>query len=181
MSTPTGGQPPQGPWDPRNPQGPQQGWQGPPQGWQGPPQGPPPGWQGPPNPQQGPPPWAGQVARGQGPVGPQGGPKPPQSGLAKLLIPIALVVAALSVVGLFLISQSSVAEAGDCVARGDDDSISTVDCSSAEADYRVAGTVEDTRSFQAESACLGAFPESTAFYFEGTTGEAGTILCLTGV
>ncbi|MCW2581507.1 MAG: hypothetical protein JWQ53_297 [Klenkia sp.] len=152
MSTPTGGQPPQGPWDPRNPPGP-----------------------------QGPPPWAGQVARGQGPVGPLGAPKPPQSGLAKLLVPIALVVAALSVVGLFLISQGSVAEVGDCVSRGDDDSISTVDCSSADADYRVAGAVEDARSFQAESACLGAFPESTAFYFEGTSGEAGTILCLTGV
>ncbi|QNG35491.1 hypothetical protein F1C76_01700 [Geodermatophilaceae bacterium NBWT11] len=160
MSTPTGGQPPQGPWDPRDPQGPQNPQQGPPQG---------------------PPPWAGQVARGQGPVGPQGAPRPPQSGFARLLIPIALVVAALSVVGLFLISQGSSTEVGDCVARGADDGIETVSCDSADADYRVASVLEGYLSTEAQDACLRAVPESTASYFEGSTGERGTVLCLTGV
>lgn len=145
-------------------------------------------------PNDGPPPQGGWNQPGpwqpQGQPGPQHPPgtsTPPRSAaIPRLLVPIAAGIIALSVIGLFLLSQSSSSgssvsgpQAGDCVARAEDDSLDVVGCGSTDAQYRVVGAVPSNSSSEALAACKQAYPKVTASYFQGdTTLEPGNALCL---
>ncbi len=107
-------------------------------------------------------------------------PHPPRrSRLNRVLLPGALVVLALSVLGLVLLGTGSGFQEGDCIARTADGAVQVVPCSSAVAAYRVVGVLDDVRLSQSQPACAAAFPGSTASYFASeVTVEPGQVLCL---
>lgn len=106
-------------------------------------------------------------------------PPPSSSRLVRVLVPVALVVIAASVLGLFLLSDAPSADVGDCVAPGADQGIEVVGCDEGAAAYRVIGVLDDVRSAQSQPACMAAFPRTTASYFDGeATTLPGRVLCL---
>ncbi len=152
---------------PQNPQSPGEEppqW-GPPPGQGGPPPqggppgqgGPPPGQYGPPPGQAGQPPWSGQqppqgYAPPTGPgayqAGPVGAPAKPNK--TRNLIGIIVLVVLLGGLGIFayLQNKDSVvnAEEGDCVQVNSSVDFDVVDCSAAEAQYKVVSVVDDVSS-----------------------------------
>jgi hypothetical protein len=70
---------------------------------------------------------------------------------------------------------------GQCVQRGDDDSIAAVDCGDANADYKVVFIKKDTVEAQADQTC-SPYKATTMTYFESLEGEAtGNTVCLGAV
>ncbi|MGC4941714.1 LppU/SCO3897 family protein [Kribbella sp. DT2] len=90
-----------------------------------------------------------------------------------LLLPIAVIAAI--VIGNIATTTSSEAEAGDCVQNAgttSDPDVKVVDCSSADAEFKVLGRVSSSVS----STC-DLYPEATVTYTE-KRGSTGYTLCL---
>ena len=67
---------------------------------------------------------------------------------------------------------------GQCVQRGDDDTINAVDCKNAKAQYKVVFIAKDTKESQADQTCA-PYEATTMTYFESGKGDAtGNTICL---
>jgi hypothetical protein len=103
---------------------------------------------------------------------------PPPSRPVGLLVPVAVVVAVLSVVGLVLLGRGPSVDLGDCVTAGDGEVV-TVDCDDPAATFRVIGVLDDVAAVDSQPACLAAFPRTTASYSDGgLSAEPSRVLCL---
>ncbi|MCO7218616.1 hypothetical protein [Klenkia sp. PcliD-1-E] len=140
-----------------------------------------PGPQGPGQPgpgQQGPgqQPWGGQQFSGEAPKKE----RPAWQKRLPLVIGAVVVAVALALFrnGIF---GGGLPEAGDCTNASTTD-LQVVDCDSAEAAYRVAGTVDDVSSNELQdnpALCLDQWPNSAAYAVSETDpDEKGTGICL---
>jgi len=180
-------QPPEGgPQGPGTPQGP-----GIPQGPgtpQGIPQGPPPG-QGQPAgypggaPQLGP---DGQPVY-PGAYPPPGGFQPPvaeppkKAGTLKRIL-TSVGIAVLVILGGILwrsgVFDTPSLKVGACVQQTSSDSVKTVDCGSAEAQYKVLGIKEKQSQASGRLGACNDWPDTTSVYWEGRNNSSGTVYCL---
>lgn len=97
----------------------------------------------------------------------------------RVLVPVAVVVIAACVGGLFLLGRSSGPAVGDCVAAGPDQDVVVVDCDDPGAAFQVIGVLDDVPPVDSQPACLAAFPRTTASYSEGgLSAEPARVLCL---
>jgi hypothetical protein len=81
----------------------------------------------------------------------------------------------------YLISDKPAADTlsiGQCVQRGDDDSIAAVDCGDGNADYKVVFIKKDTLESLADQTCT-PYEATTMTYFESEEGATtGNTICL---
>jgi hypothetical protein len=123
---------------------------------------------------------------------------PPASrGGGKLKIILAIVGAFLllcCIGGVALAVQSDIfggsagnADVGDCLSgksidqssdRFQEADLEVVECSDADAKYKVVGKVEGKTQAQATDAVCKPFTGAELIYWEGRAGEKGTVLCL---
>lgn len=194
MSTPGPGWQQPGQSQPGQPQPAQPGGQQhPPQGWQ-PPQGQPyppgqqPSWGQQPGQQQAP--WGqpgAQQAWGQpGQPALYGQPQP--SGAGRLIGVVAGVVLLVAVAVLAFVFVGRGPAAGDCVSLSADNEVQPVDCSSSDAEYRLAGIDEEHSDlsypeFLADDSTCSQFSDIRQQIWEGDTSSSsgGTIYCLSGL
>ena len=105
-------------------------------------------------------------------------PGPSSPRLVRVLVPIAALVIAVCVVGLFLLGGGSGPGVGNCVAAGPDRDVVVVDCDEPGA-FQVIGVLDDVPPVDSQPACLAAFPRTTASYSEGgLSAEPARVLCL---
>ena len=138
-------------------------------------------------PGQFPPPGEGQPG---GP--PQGGfqPGPPpqpvrQGGGWKKRV-VSIVVGLVVLAGIAGVSwymnrdAANKAKVGDCVAQEGTNDLKVVECSSADADFKVVGRVEDKTQSEAGNTVCAPFVDQGAeqAYWEGESGKKGLVLCL---
>ncbi|MDG4823498.1 hypothetical protein O7635_16695 [Asanoa sp. WMMD1127] len=107
---------------------------------------------------------------------------------------IALRKFLFSIVGLVLVlvvgfiwsvatGDPSIASTGDCLVGQESDKIKVVGCDDAAAEWRVVSEVEDVREEDFDAAgenfngCV-AQPSATAWFWSGTEGGKGDVLCL---
>ncbi|MEV4623580.1 hypothetical protein AB0J74_33335 [Asanoa sp. NPDC049573] len=94
---------------------------------------------------------------------------------------VALVVA--GTVWTATIGGGIAAQDGDCLVGQDGEAMTVVGCGDADAAWKVAGRVEGVRQadFNAaggDYAGCGGHPTATAWYWSGTEGGTGYVLCL---
>ena len=81
----------------------------------------------------------------------------------------------------YLVSDKPAADTlsiGQCVQRGDDDSIAAVDCGDGNADYKVVFIKKDTLESLADQTCT-PYEATTMTYFESEEGATtGNTICL---
>lgn len=107
-----------------------------------------------------------------------GAPVPPRPSPSRVLVPVAAVVIALSVVGLVLLGRGPGVDVGDCVTAGDAE-VLEVGCDDPAATFRVIGVLDDVPAVDSQPACLAAFPRTTASYSAGgLSTEPSRVLCL---
>ena len=72
------------------------------------------------------------------------------------------------------------AKVGDCVSQEGTNDLKVVECTSAEADFKVVGRVEDKTQSEAGDTVCGPFVDQGAeqAYWEGEAGKKGLVLCL---
>lgn len=125
----------------------------------------------------------GQESAGQAPAAPAPAEEAPKkkSGVGRFLIWI-VVVAVIAGVGWYLSRDNAVnAKVGDCLggttaAELDADNLKIVECTAADAGFKVVQAVPDKLFAEAEAACT---EPSTEFYFwSGKEGQKGNVLCL---
>lgn len=103
---------------------------------------------------------------------------PPSTRLGRALVPVAVVVTVLSVVGLVLLGRGPSVDVGDCVTAGDGEVVA-VGCGDPAATFQVIGVLEDVAAVDSQPACLAAFPATTASYSDGgLSAEPSRVLCL---
>jgi hypothetical protein len=79
------------------------------------------------------------------------------------------------------------AEAGDCLSgksidersdRFQEADLEIVECTDADAKYKVVGRVDDKTQAEATDEVCRPFPDAELIYWQGRSGEEGTVLCL---
>ena len=75
-------------------------------------------------------------------------------------------------------SDPALAKVGDCVAQESGDSVSVVECTDPDADFKVVGRLENKTQVDAGLFACSDFEKATSSYWEGEQGEKGTVLCL---
>ena len=121
------------------------------------------------------------------PPAPQSADAPKDSGSGskrkKILSALGTVVVLLAVkFGLgYMLADKPAADTlsvGQCVQRGDDDTINAVDCKDSKAQYKVVFIAKDTKESQADQTC-SPYEATTMTYFESGQGdETGNTICL---
>jgi len=110
-------------------------------------------------------------------------PKAPGSKRKRILSALGTVVVLLAVkFGLgYMLADKPAADTlsiGQCVQRGDDDTINAVDCKDGKAQYKVVFIAKDTKEAQADQTCA-PYEATTMTYFESGKGdETGNTICL---
>jgi hypothetical protein len=78
----------------------------------------------------------------------------------------------------FRTHDASAAKVGDCVTKTGGDGIAITGCGDSDADFTVVGWVEDKSEIAASISACSDFGNATSSYWEGKSGEKGTVLCL---
>jgi len=102
------------------------------------------------------------------------------SKLRRALIGIVAVVVALGVAIWLGMDEPARAKVGDCVSGTSAEELQIVECTSAEAEWKVVGRVEDKAQTEMSTACQ-AFQSAEQAYWQGEPGKDGLVLCLAGV
>ncbi len=116
------------------------------------------------------------------------GPAAGEVRVGRLIGIIAGVVALVAVAVLAFVFIGNGPEAGDCVSLGSDNEVQKVDCSSSDAEYRLAGIDTDHSDlsyteFLADDTTCSQFSDIRQQIWEGDTSSSsgGTIYCLAGL
>ncbi|SCX56701.1 hypothetical protein SAMN03159343_3483 [Klenkia marina] len=106
-----------------------------------------------------------------------GAPVPPARP-SRALVPAAVAVVVLSVLGLVLLVRGPGVDVGDCVTAGDREVV-VVGCDDPAATFQVVGVLDDVPAVDSQPACLAVFPRTTASYSDGgLSREPSRVLCL---
>ncbi len=106
---------------------------------------------------------------------------PPTSRKATVIAWMFLAVFIAGLAGVahyFRTHDASVAKVGDCVTKTGGDGIAITGCDDSDADFTVVGRVENQSEIAASISACGKFDDATSSYWEGKSGEKGTVLCL---
>ncbi|GAA3296937.1 hypothetical protein Dvina_25325 [Dactylosporangium vinaceum] len=121
------------------------------------------------------PPQAPLAAPGQAPAAPaKKGIKVP-----RLVISIVVLIV-LAGVGWYLSRDDALnAKTGDCLHQKGANDLAIVKCDSSDANFKVLGRVEDKTESETNADDICAqWDATTATYWEGKSGQKGTVLCL---
>jgi hypothetical protein len=104
---------------------------------------------------------------------------PVKSGRRGLRLIISLVVLVVIGVGAWWFSRDAAlnANVGDCLHQKGANDLAIVKCDSADANFTVLGKVADKAESETDNACE-QFTDATNTYWEGKSGQKGTVLCL---
>jgi hypothetical protein len=112
-------------------------------------------------------------------------PKKPSAvkGIVKRVIGAVVVFAVIGLGGLawkHLTGAPETAKAGECMVGQSADTLKTVDCGDAKAEWKIAGKVDNKSESEADDAAAmcAAHPTSEVAYWEGEKGGKGYVLCL---
>lgn len=103
--------------------------------------------------------------------------------IVRIILALAIGVSVFAVKALLFGDRATEAQAGDCIDSTQAAGTSTVtkakivDCSSAAADFTVAGRVDGETDTRTQS-CDGFFAEGEEFVIYSSTGGGGYLLCL---
>jgi hypothetical protein len=123
-----------------------------------------------------------QPPQGQQPAqAPLAPPPAKKRGISRLVISLVVLVV-LGGIGWYLSRDDALnAKVGDCLHQKGANDLSIVKCDSADANFTVLGRVGDKSESEvnnpANTIC-DQWPDSTNTYWEGKSGQKGTVLCL---
>ncbi|WP_432988435.1 LppU/SCO3897 family protein [Dactylosporangium sp. CA-233914] len=125
-----------------------------------------------------------QSPQEQSPLQQPAAPQPAKKGIKVPRLVISLVVlVVLGGIGWYLSRDDALnAKIGDCMHQTGPNDVSIVKCDSADADFTVLGRVEDkTQSEVDTTGVCDQWADTTSAYWEGKSGQKGTILCMKGL
>jgi hypothetical protein len=108
-------------------------------------------------------------------------------GLAGLLVPVILLVVVLAAAGWYYFAVYRLnpqhASTGQCLSGTtatelNADNLKIADCASPDAAFKVVGRVDDKPQADTEAACKDTNPPTTFYFWTGSEGKNGTVLCL---
>jgi hypothetical protein len=124
-----------------------------------------------------------QQPQEQSPLQQPAAPQPAKKGsrVPRLVISIVVLIVVVGV-GWFLSRDDALnAKVGDCLHQKGANELAIVKCDSADANFSVLGRVADkTESEVNATDVCDQWAETTNTYWEGKSGQKGTVLCLKG-
>ncbi|MBB5870379.1 uncharacterized protein (UPF0333 family) [Allocatelliglobosispora scoriae] len=117
---------------------------------------------------------------------------PKKSGIVGKIVGVVVLIVVLAVAGIayFALSDSPglKAEVGKCLAdvptatgttEAEANNASVVECTEADAKYKIIGKIDNKKKSEADAACQAAAPDYLYVYTEGKTDASVLVLCLT--
>jgi len=127
-----------------------------------------------------PPPPHQTIGTAPDPVAPPA-PAKKKGGVLRIVIGVVVLLVALGAFYFFNRNDATKAKTGDCLAGTSTtelkaENLKIVDCTSADATFKVVQRVDDKLSTESDASCTD--PATLYVFWSGKQGEKGTVLCL---